>query len=134
MIYGDIRNSGAWHAWAGTAFEAVCLQHRKKIAQLLGFSGIRYHSGPFFETGENGCQIDLLFDRDDKVFTLCEAKHQITPVGKTIIQEVERKAQRLVALYPKRTVHRVLLVSGEVSSEVERSGYFYRIIRAEELA
>ena len=87
-----------------------------------------------FETGENASQIDLLFDRDDKVFTLCEAKHQITPVGKTIIQEVERKAQRLVALYPKRTVHRVLLLSGDVSSEVERSGYFYRIIRAEELA
>lgn len=134
VIYGDIRNSGAWHAWAGTAFEAVCLQHRKKIAQLLGFSGIRYHSGPFFEAGENASQIDLLFDRDDKVFTLCEAKHQITPVGKTIIQEVERKAQRLVTLYPKRSVHRVLLVSGDVSGEVERSGYFYRIIRAEELA
>ena len=36
-------------------------------------------------------------------------------------------------LYRKRHLDRELVVSGQVSAEVERSGYCYRILRAEEL-
>jgi ATP phosphoribosyltransferase len=111
--------------------------HARQLAQILGFSGIDFSSGPYFRSSSRdrtGFQIDLLFARADNVLTLCEMKCSVAPIGVDVIREVEQKAQRLQQEFPSKTIQRVLVVHGEPSREVVQSSYFYRIIKAQELA
>ncbi len=135
-LFVAIRQSGAFRSWMGRAFELVCLRHQARLAHLIGFSAIEYTAGPWFRSprkGLPGVQIDLAFDRADGVISLCEMKRQAAPLGKTVIAEVERKAEVLRAEYPRRTVQPVLVVDGPVAREVMQAGYFFRIIQAAEM-
>ena len=92
--------------------------------------------GPYFRSpasGKGGLQIDLLFSRADNVISLCEMKCSITPIGIGIVKEVERKVELLQSEFPSKTIQRVLVVHGEPSRELARSGYFYRTIQSAEL-
>jgi len=62
-------------AWSGYAFEQVCLVHLPQIKQKLGISGVltKVYSWQSSEK-ENGAQIDLIIERNDKVINLCEMK------------------------------------------------------------
>ncbi len=67
-------------AWSGYAFENICLKHIYQISKSLGIDSIPSHIGnwryvPKKGSKEEGAQIDLLFDRDDGVVTLCEIKY-----------------------------------------------------------
>ncbi len=74
-------NSSAYHSWSGYAFEAICAKHLDQIVEALKIpaggiiSSWRY--APRIKT-ENGAQIDLLIDRNDKAITLCEIKYNTT--------------------------------------------------------
>lgn len=131
-----LRQSGAFRSWMGRAFELVCLRHQALLARILKFEAIDYEAGPWFRSprkGLSGVQIDLAFDRADGVITLCEMKRQTAPLGRAVIPEVERKAEALRAVYPRRTVQPVLVVDGPVSKDLTASGYFYRIIQAADM-
>lgn len=70
----------AWNSWAGFAFEKVCLKHLSQIKSALGLTGISAKTGSWqFRSKINktltGAQIDLVFDRDDGVVTLCDMKY-----------------------------------------------------------
>lgn len=135
-LFNAIRYTGAFRSWMGRAFELVCMRHSDQIAEIIGFSAINYDSGPWFRAprkGIPGVQIDLAFDRDDGVITLCEMKRQTAPLGRAVIAEVERKADVLRREYPRRTIQPVLVLDGPVSKEIEASGYFYRIVQAADL-
>lgn len=135
-MFTQLRQSGAFRSWMGRAFELVCMRHSDQIARLIGFEAIEYDVGPWFRAprkGITGIQIDLAYDRADKVITLCEMKRQTAPLGRAVIAEVEHKANVLREEFPKRTVQPVLVVDGPVSREVESAGWFYRIIQAEEM-
>ena len=70
------------------------MDHVSKISEILGFSGIEFTFGPFYESQKNGVpgvQIDIVLDRKDNVITLIEAKYSRNPIGTNVIQEVERK-------------------------------------------
>ena len=78
-FWTSCQNTPVHHAWAGLAFERVCLHHLPQIKSALGFSAVissafswTYRSK---ETGENGAQIDLLIDRNDQIINLCEMKY-----------------------------------------------------------
>lgn len=66
-------------AWAGLAFERVCLQHLEQIKAALGFSAVISTAHSWTSKAENadakGVQIDLLIDRNDGVINLCEMKY-----------------------------------------------------------
>ena len=74
-------NTSVHNAWAGLAFERVCLQHLPQIKAALGFSAVisAAHSWVFKPKADNddpnGIQIDLLIDRNDDVINLCEMKY-----------------------------------------------------------
>ncbi len=74
-----------------------------------------------------------MFIRADNVITLCEMKCSAAPIGTRVIEEVETKAQCLQQVFPSKTIQRVLVLHGRPSAELERAGYFYRIIRSAEL-
>lgn len=129
-----ISSESARSVWRGMAFELFCLREADKIAQILGFSAVKYSYGPYLKRNENksGLQIDLLFWRIDKVLVLCEAKYQQAAVGLDIIEEIEQKIHR-ANFSAKMTVEKVLISVGPVSKELQQYSYFSRIITLENL-
>ncbi len=122
--------------WLGFAFERFCRPNHHIIAKLLGFSAVRYRSGPYFSRStiktEPGYQLDLIFDRDDNVITLCEIKYIRGKVPLKVIQEFDRKLE----LFPnsnKKTIQKVLISTFGVEQSVLNRGYFDSIVTLEDL-
>lgn len=87
----------AWHSWAGYAFESVCLKHISELKKAL-FIPEGALSGSWHYRGQlEGAQIDLLFDRDDGVITVCEIKYCQSPfeIDKKYAAELEKKIKVL---------------------------------------
>ena len=135
-IFLQISQSGQFHAWMGRAFEYLCIRHAEKISRILGFSGISFTTGPYFQApqkDDTGVQIDLLFNRKDNVITLCEMKYLLSPVGVEVIEEVEQKVQILQSKLGNKTIQRILITRSNPTKDLVASGYFYRIILARDL-
>lgn len=94
----------AWHSWSGYAFESVCYKHLSNIRIVLD---IPYDSQASTwqyiakNSVENGAQIDLLFDRKDNVFTLCEIKYTDEPF--VITKEYARNLLNKEDVFIKQT-------------------------------
>ena len=128
--------SARFRSWLGLAFELLCLQHQDVIAKILGFSGIEYSAGPWSQHSKQGvvqgAQLDLVFDRADRVLTICEVKFRDAPIGVEVVAEMEQKLSR-IAFLKKRTVQKVLITKAEPSRELRRSSYLSRIITTSDL-
>jgi hypothetical protein len=66
-------------AWAGHAFESLCLKHALRLKAALGIAGVEttqspWHNRPAAGSGIPGAQVDLLIDRRDGTINLCEMK------------------------------------------------------------
>ena len=73
-------DSPAYHAWAGYAFEGICLKHAAQIEAALGIETLANEIGtwrylPPRGSKQVGAQVDLLFDRPDGIINLCELKY-----------------------------------------------------------
>lgn len=68
----------------------------------------------------------------DKKGIQCEIKYTNTKPGKEIITETEKKVQ-LIRFKTKKTIQKILITKSEPSQELVNTGYFYKIIQAEEL-
>ncbi len=88
------------NAWSGYSFENICLKHIDQIQEALGIQSIATETGswrfvPKKGSLESGAQIDLLFDRDDDIITLCEIKYSQKAYSldkgyaKKLIQKIE---------------------------------------------
>jgi ribosome-binding factor A len=68
--------SARHRAWSGYAFEQVCLSHLSQIKQKLGILGVLTNVYSWISNDkENGAQIDLVIERNDRVINLCEMKY-----------------------------------------------------------
>ena len=128
-------NMHAYQQWLGYAFERFCRKHHRQIATLLGFQGIQYRTGAYFSRMSNekdsGFQIDLLFDRADKVLTICEVKYTQAAVSSKVIDEFERKLE----LFPqsgKKTIQRVLISNRGADAGLQRRAYFDALIQIDD--
>ncbi len=90
----------SYRSWAGYAFEGICLKHSVQIGAALGLQGIAsqvssWRYVPPTKSKAQGAQIDLLFDRDDGVVTLCEIKYSAEPfkLSKSYARALADKAQ-----------------------------------------
>jgi AAA+ ATPase superfamily predicted ATPase len=122
--------------WLGFAFERFCRNQAHAIAELLGFSAVQYDAGGYYTRAtlakNNGVQIDLLFQRADKVLTICEVKYTEAPVGAEVITELEQKIKSVD--FPARySLERVLISASGISKELHERHYFDRIITLEDL-
>jgi len=122
--------------WLGFSFERFCRKYHYIIAKILQFSGIHYQAGAFFNRTtdqENpGYQIDLIFDRADNVYTICEIKYLQSKVGTSVIAEFEKK----LALFPNksnRTIHKVLICNEGADDALLRRSYFDEVITCTDL-
>jgi DNA-binding Lrp family transcriptional regulator len=86
--------STSYSVWSGYAYEALCHKHLLTIMNVLTIlpgsiiSAWRYSGSDF-----DGAQIDLLFDRDDGVITLCEIKYNAKPfvIDKVYAKNLQQK-------------------------------------------
>ena len=121
-------------SYFGLAFERFCIKNLPSILdhmsidlpQILGF-------GPFFRQssrkngGSGGLQIDILIRRKGHVLMLIECKFRAQPVTVSVIREVEKKV-KLLKVPRHYTIERILISSCGITSELERSGYFNRVL------
>lgn len=68
-----------YYAWAGYAFESVCLKHIDPIELSLGIANLVVSKSSWKSKSSKGfadraAQIDLLFERKDNAFHICEIK------------------------------------------------------------
>jgi hypothetical protein len=129
-------NLDSYIKWLGFAFERFCRSNHHIIARILQFSGVRYRSGAFFsrttDKAASGYQIDLIFDRADNVYTICEIKYLHSKVGTSVIDEFEKK----LALFPNKdnkTIHKVLICSEGADQALINRAYFDEIITRDQL-
>lgn len=126
----SIIRTSTWHAWAGYAFEAVCLKHVDTIKKALGIDHIRSYYGDWRcipEKGTSGAQIDLIFDRDDDCVTLCEIKHTEKPfiITKDYALELGKKS----VVYKERTRTKKQIQWCLITNNgVLRNEYFNKIV------
>jgi AAA+ ATPase superfamily predicted ATPase len=128
--------SDVYQKWLGYAFERFCRNRHRLIAKIMGFHGITYYSGAYFTRGgqkaEPGFQFDLVFDRDDKVITLCEMRYTQTKVGISVIEEFERKLSLFVNKKNK-TLQKVLVTTEGASDTLQSRHYFDKVITLDDL-
>lgn len=82
----NIINTPQYYAWAGNAFEIVCLLHSQEIKKALGIAGVQSNTYAWSNTKS---QIDLIFDRKDQVINLIEIKFSHSKF--TITKDYEAK-------------------------------------------
>ncbi|NGX48265.1 MAG: hypothetical protein K1000chlam3_01656 [Chlamydiae bacterium] len=94
-------------SWAGFAFENVCLKHIHQIQKALKLEKIACRTGawrfvPKKEKMDEGAQIDLLFDREDGVVTLCEIKYSERPfrIEKSYAKKLLKKLEIFEEHFP----------------------------------
>lgn len=70
--------SATFRAWAGLAFETVCLTHVRGIKRALGIAAVQTEESAWRHVADDdenqGAQIDLVIDRADQSINLCEMK------------------------------------------------------------
>ena len=88
-------NSPLHNAWAGLAFEMLCLHHVHQIKQALGIAAVQTRICSWRSSADapNGAQIDLLIDRKDKTINICEMKYTTAPfaIDKKYMLELQNK-------------------------------------------
>lgn len=101
----DKVKTSSWKSWCGYAFEGICYKHLPTIRRVLNIppSAMADSWQSFSKTDaeEAGAQIDLLFDRDDDIITICEIKYYTQDY--TFNKEEAHKLQRRVEIFKKVT-------------------------------
>lgn len=141
--WSNIKES-ARNAWAGYAFEQVCLHHIGQIRQVLGIQGVLTNvcswSSPKQTDNDGtewpGVQIDLLLCRSDHVINICEMKYCQSEyvVGGDYAEKLRRRNATFVHLTKtKDALHTILVTtyglkgnlhSGSIYATVTMDGLF----------
>ncbi len=89
-------NTQGFRAWAGYAFETLCVKNIAHIKQQLGIAGVTTRISQWHESQ---AQIDLVIDRADKCINLCEIKFYNTEfvIGAKEAAEFKRQKARFLA-------------------------------------
>ena len=92
------QNSPRRRAWAGYAFESLCIKHAPSLKAALGIAKVETTEAPWrYQSSQKsdipGAQIDLLIDRRDDTINLCEMKYSETEftIDKRYAQDLRQK-------------------------------------------
>jgi uncharacterized protein len=97
-------NNGATNVWAGMTFEQVCWDHTLNIKKSLGIDGIYSETSTWSKPADEisgGAQIDLIFDRNDRVINLFEIKYSINQYE--ITKDYDMKLRNKIAAFKTST-------------------------------
>lgn len=125
----NIEGSPESRAWAGYAFEGICMKHIGAIKTALGIFGMLTHTSgwiykPAKDSSEKGAQVDLVIDRADNCVNLCEVKfnNNLFVINKSYEQEIrQRKAIFIEKTGSRKTIFLTFITLYGISKE---AGYF----------
>lgn len=133
-------NMPARNAWAGLAFERVCLQHIDQIKIALGISGVLTNACAWSckadpENGIHGSQIDLLIDRKDQIINLCEMKYstQEYMISKETDESLRHKKNDFIKVTKTRSAVHLTVVTTYGLARNSYAGNVQSVITAENL-
>lgn len=112
MNWARMSESPSYKIWSGMAFEAVCLKHIQPIKSALGLNDkltkeASWRYVPPKGSSEEGAQIDLLIDRDDRSINICEIKFYAGEF--TISKSYAGELQQKLDVFEQRTKPRKTL-------------------------
>lgn len=115
----------------GLQLECLLLQNRLSLLRSIGIvTSDIVSDGPYRQSKtstQRGCQIDYLVQTATNTIFVCEFKFKRRELGVEVIDNMKEKIDALKVPRGFATPP-VLFHLGGVSSSVEESGYFYRII------
>jgi uncharacterized protein len=122
----SMQQTPVWYSWLGYAFESVCYKHISAIRGALSIppdaiaSAWRYV--PRKGNLAQGAQIDLLFDRNDDVITICEIKYTEEPFVLTKGYVVALKQK--LAVFKERTRTKKQLFLAIISANGIKNNFY----------
>lgn len=136
-------SENARNAWAGYAFEQLCLHHINQIRQALGIQGVltnvcSWHLPKQTDkdgTEWKGAQIDLLLCRADHVIDICEMKYcqsEYALTEKYANHLRERNATFVHFTKTKDAIHTVLVTTYGIKHNLH-SGQIYATVTMDDL-
>jgi AAA+ ATPase superfamily predicted ATPase len=131
--------------WAGYAFENICLKHSHLIRKKMGFSAVACDIGPWQyhplrlkvkNTQPDGAQIDLLFDRADKVISLAEMKYYNAPF--VLSADYKKKIEKKISVFKavsktKKYINIILVVPFGLTHNSHSNGFISGVVKLEDL-
>lgn len=124
------------YAWAGRAFERVCMQHVKQIKEALGFAAVISSVHSWSVKGKKdpasgrtltkGAQIDMIIDRNDDTINLCEIKYTNAPF--LITEEEDARIRNRCETFVRETgTEKTVLITMITSCGLAPGGYSYDV-------
>mgnify|MGYP004446170659 FL=1 len=103
-------NTPEQNTWAGLTYELVCYMHDQQIKNALGISGIL--CGKKTWRGRNA-QVDMVFERGDKVLQLFEIKYSTNEYCLTSEErtKIENRKQQLLEDYGRQTTTMTTIIT-----------------------
>ena len=125
-----------WNSIMGFQFENLVLNNRKAVHKILGITPDEIVcENPFFQRRTlrtQGCQIDYMIQTKFGSLYICEIKFSKNAINSSIVEEVEKKFNKLK--FPKGLSARFVLIHvNGVDDSVIDGDFFYRIIDMSEL-
>lgn len=100
-LWHGLSNSQSYKIWCGYAFENLCFKHITTIKKLLGFGSVISSSSSYHA---DDLQIDLLFDRNDRIVQLVEVKYRsdFFVIDEKFVSELKTKSSLFLHRYKNR--------------------------------
>jgi len=120
-----------WESVMGLQFENLVVTNLKNLCKILRIDLLEVlNAGPFFQRAtkrQKGCQIDLMIQTKHNNLYICEIKFRTSEIKSSVIQEIEKKIERL-AIPKGFSIRPVLIHVNGVSQGVRESELFNDII------
>lgn len=147
FVDGGLRSADYWQrhenapgisSWRGIAFEEVCLSHLPQLKSALGISGVGVDASPWTLRGteeQEGMQIDLILERQDRVVNLCEMKFSVGEyeVDKAYEMRLRSRLQTIQQMVNRRQNVQMTLVTTFGLKHGIHSGIFQQTVCIDEL-
>jgi uncharacterized protein len=123
----------AWKSWSGLAFESICLKHSRQIKKAIGIEDVYTEISPWRyqpQKGEQGAQIDMLFDRKDNCINLCEIKFSLSEF--TIDKKYAAALRQKIAIFREKTkTRKTLFLTLITTYPAKKNDYYTGLIQKE---
>jgi len=122
----------SFDTWLGFAFERFCLNHAGLLALVMDFADDMLLASPYFKKNDERFQIDLVYQRADRVITVCEIKHQNSKIGTHIIPEMQRKCA-LLKVPRGYALEKALISLYGPDNSLKDTGYFHHFVTLDDI-
>ncbi len=121
-------DSPKWRAWSGYAYEYICRYHVDGLKKALGISGVYAEISAWrSQTSENGAQIDLIIDRNDRIINICEIKFSVKTYTITKIY-ADNLQNKLMAFRTETGTNKTLFLTLITTYGLTQNEYSQRLV------